>query len=90
MARASLSSAMRRLIVLLAFLAGCATSTNAADAGADMSVGQCDRKQLFSSCSQQCGFHVCGIGVVSCDAGQWKCDCTQAVPCASSDGGHHD
>jgi hypothetical protein len=82
---------MRRLIVLLALaVAGCASSTNAPDAGADMSVGHCDAKKLFTSCTQQCGFHVCGIGKASCDVGQWKCDCTQAVACATSDGGGRD
>jgi hypothetical protein len=90
MARASLSSAMRRLIVLLVFVAGCASSTNASDAGPDLNVATCDRKQLFSACSQQCGFHVCGIGGAECDGGQWKCDCSQAVACANSDGGGHD
>ena len=82
---------MRRLIVLLAFVvAGCAASTNGSDAGADMSMGHCDPKMLFSSCTKQCGFHVCGIGKASCEVGQWQCDCSQAVVCAVGDGGSHD
>jgi hypothetical protein len=90
MASASLSSAMGRLIVLLVLLAGCAASTSGADAGPDLSVSHCDAKILFSSCTQQCGFHVCGIGSASCEVGSWKCDCTQAAPCATGDGGRHD
>jgi hypothetical protein len=87
---------MRCLIVLLAVFAiglatGCAASTNAADGGADLYAGKCDGKMLFSSCSSQCGFNVCAIGAASCVASQWKCDCSQAVPCANAgDGGNRD
>jgi hypothetical protein len=82
---------MRSLLVALVAVAvvswaGCASSTNASDGGADMAAGMCDRSQLFVVCSQQCGFHVCGIGSVTCDAGQLMCDCTQAVAC-NDDGG---
>jgi hypothetical protein len=82
---------MRCLIVLFALAVGCAASTSASsDGGADMNAGKCDEKTLFSSCSQQCGFHVCGIGSAMCVASLWKCDCTQAVACANGDGGGHD
>lgn len=81
---------MSRLIVLLALVAGCASSSSAPDAAVVMMTGRCDNKTLFSSCSQQCGFHVCGIGSATCDNGQWKCDCSQAVICANGDGGNHD
>jgi hypothetical protein len=76
---------MRRLLVVLALAAGCASSTNAPPAGPDLAVPMCDRKLLFSQCSSQCGFKVCGIGVATCMGSAWSCDCGQAVPCSSTD-----
>ena len=77
---------MRRIACLaLLLLAACASSqpANGADAGADLSVSQCDPKTLFSSCSQQCGGPVCIVARASCAGGQWVCDCTMTGPCAT-------
>jgi hypothetical protein len=82
---------MRRLVIILAFaVVGCAASTNAADGGADMAAGVCDSGTLFSSCTEQCGFRVCGIGSATCEGGAWMCDCSQAVLCGNADGGKRD
>ena len=82
---------MRRLLIAFALaVVGCAASTHAADGGPDLAAGLCDVNTLFSSCSSQCGFRVCGIGLANCEGGQWMCDCTQAVLCSSADGGRRD
>jgi hypothetical protein len=82
---------MRRLIVLVALAAGCAASTASSPNSPDLSMGKCEEATLFPSCTQQCGFHVCFVGIANCIDSTWKCDCTSAVACSvPGDGGAHD
>jgi hypothetical protein len=87
MARNEYPAAVRgkkRFLCIAAFslLAACASATQGTpDAGADLSVGQCDPKTLFSSCSAQCGEPICIVANATCVGSDWQCDCSQTGPC---------
>ncbi|HEX6838850.1 MAG TPA: hypothetical protein VF334_19865 [Polyangia bacterium] len=73
--------------LLLVTAAGCASATSSpGDAGADLTVSNCDPKTLFSDCSTQCGFSVCIVGQATCVGTTYQCDCSVVGPC--HDGGH--
>ncbi|HEX8950288.1 MAG TPA: hypothetical protein VF997_03835 [Polyangia bacterium] len=70
--------------LVLAFVAGCASATQApVDASVDLTMGHCDQSTLFSSCSAQCNMPICIVARATCMDSQWVCDCTQTGPCGA-------